>query len=212
MYYPIMMAVNNAADDDMPLLATRMEKKRQEDKKEEEEQQQQQHYLTWTTITKDPVYSEWMETLKPSTALGYRSGILAMCRFYKVKPSDMRAWDSQTANDKLKQFVLYLKRNAKPYGGKRRSSGEFSVNSIPTYFYAIINFFEHFDIEVKTKKLAKMMPEQVESDLRPYKREEISKLLSLAKPKERVIILTPEACGAREGGLDMLKSCSQRRL
>jgi hypothetical protein len=157
--------------------------------------------LTWTSITNDPVYQEWMETLKPSTELGYRSGILAFCRFYKIKPSDMRGWDSTTANDKLKQFVLYLKRNAKPYGGKRRGDGEFSVNSIPTYFYAIINFFEHFDIEVKTKKLAKMMPEQVEGDLRPYRREEITKLLSLAKPRERVIILTPEACGAREGGL-----------
>jgi hypothetical protein len=61
-----------------------------------------------------------METLKPSTELGYRSGIMAICRFYKVKPLDMRGWDSTTANDRLKQFVLYLKRNAKPYGGKRR--------------------------------------------------------------------------------------------
>lgn len=146
-----MMAVNNAADDDIPLLAIRMEKKRQEDKKEEEEeqQQQQQHYLTWTTITKDPVYSEWMETLKSSTELGYRSGILAICRFYKVKPSDMRAWDSQTANDKLKQFVLYLKRNAKPYGGKRRSSGEFSVNSIPTYFEGTVSGQgSHIDLKI----------------------------------------------------------------
>jgi hypothetical protein len=46
-----------------------------------------------------------------------------------------------------------------------------------------------------------MVPEQVEGDLRPYRREEIAKLLSLAKPRERVIIITPEACGAREGGL-----------
>jgi hypothetical protein len=46
--------------------------------------------MTWTTITKDPAYAEWMETLKPSTELGYRSGIMAICRFYKVKPLDMR--------------------------------------------------------------------------------------------------------------------------
>jgi hypothetical protein len=78
--------------------------------------------LTWTSITNDPVYQEWMETLKPSTELGYRSGILAFCRFYKIKPSDMRGWNSTTANDRLKQFVLYLKRNAKPYHGKRRVS------------------------------------------------------------------------------------------
>jgi hypothetical protein len=82
--------------------------------------EENRYNMTWTTITKDPAYAEWMETLKPSTELGYRSGIIAICRFYKVKPLDMRGWDSTTANDKLKQFVLYLKMNAKPYGGKRR--------------------------------------------------------------------------------------------
>lgn len=164
------------------------------------EQTHQEEYLSWTTITNDTAYQEWMETLKPSTELGYRSGILSICRFYKCKPSDLKTWDSSTANDQLRQFILYLKKNAKPYGGKKRKD-EFSVNSIPTYFYAIINFFEHFDIDIRTKKIAKIMPEMVESDLRPYKREEIVKVLALAKPREKMIILVPEACGAREGGL-----------
>lgn len=146
----------------------------------------------------DPKMAEWQESLKESTAKGYRAGMVAICRFYQASPSQMLVWED--ANEKVKQFVLYLKRNAKPYAGKRRSS-ELSVNSVPQYFYSIASFFDYYDVELKTKKLRKMMPEQVESDLRPTRREEIQKLLALAKPREKEIILIPTACGAREGGL-----------
>ena len=118
---------------------------------------------------------------------------------YKTTHSGMLAWGDE-ANEKLKQFVLYLKRNAKPYAGKKRTH-ELSVNSIPQYFYSIVSFFDYYDVPIRTKKLAKMFPEQVESDLRPMRREEIQKLLQLAKPRDRALILTPVACGAREGGL-----------
>ena len=127
--------------------------------------------------------------------------MVAICRFYKATPSEMVAWGNEDGNEKVKQFILYLKRNAKPYAGKRRSH-ELSVNSVPQYFYSISSFFDYYDVELKTKKLRKMMPEQVESDLRPARREEIQKLIQLAKtPRDRLIVLAPTSCGAREGCL-----------
>lgn len=59
--------------------------------------------------------------------------MVAICRFYKATPSEMVAWGNEDGNEKVKQFILYLKRNAKPYAGKRRSH-ELSVNSVPQYF------------------------------------------------------------------------------
>ena len=52
-------------------------------------QNEDNNYMTWTTIMNDPKMAEWCESLKPSTAKGYRSGMVAICNL-----QDNPLWDA----------------------------------------------------------------------------------------------------------------------
>lgn len=62
------------------------------------------------------------------------------------------------------------------------------------------------------KKIAKFYPEDVTNSDRSYTKEEIKKLLSVADPRDRCIILLMASSGIRVGAIQTLKLKSIRRL
>jgi integrase len=62
------------------------------------------------------------------------------------------------------------------------------------------------------KKIAKFYPEDVTNSYRSYTKEEIKKLLSVADPRDRCIILLMASSGIRVGAIQTLKLKSIRRL
>jgi integrase len=62
------------------------------------------------------------------------------------------------------------------------------------------------------KKIAKFYPDDVTNSYRSYTKEEIKKLLSVADPRDRCIILLMASSGIRVGAIQTLKLKSIRRL
>src|SRR5918912_1721894 len=108
-------------------------------------------------------------------------------------------------------YIIHLKKAAKRTSEKARR-GELSVNSIKTYLAGVQSFLEFNDIVLNWKKIAKYCPEQVANNLRAYSREEITKLLSVADPRDRCLILLMASTGTRVGAIKSLKLKHLTRL
>jgi integrase len=108
-------------------------------------------------------------------------------------------------------YIIHLKKIAKQSAGKPRK-GELSVNSIKTYLKGIKSFLEFNEIALPWKRIAKFYPDDVTNSFRSYTKEEIKKLLSVADPRDRCIILLMVSSGIRVGAIQTLKVKSIKRL
>jgi integrase len=121
-------------------------------------------------------------------------------------------------NDSVKQlktmilnYIIHLKKVAKRSAGKPKR-GELSVNSIKYYLTGVKSFLEFNEIALPWTKIAKFLPDDVTNSYRSYTKEEIKKLLSIADPRDRCIILLMASSGIRVGAIETLKVKSIKRL
>jgi integrase len=108
-------------------------------------------------------------------------------------------------------YIIHLKKIAKQSAGKPKR-GELSVNSIKLYLKGVKSFLEFNEIALPWKKIAKFYPDDVTNSYRSYTKEEIKKLLSVADPRDRCIILLMASSGIRVGAIQSLKVKSIKRL
>jgi integrase len=108
-------------------------------------------------------------------------------------------------------YIIHLKKIAKKSAGKPKM-GELSVNSIKLYLKGVKSFLEFHEIPLPWKKIAKFYPDDVTNSYRSYTKEEIKKLLSVADPRDRCIILLMASSGIRVGAIQTLTLSSIRRL
>ncbi|MGC2573009.1 MAG: tyrosine-type recombinase/integrase [Candidatus Nitrosopolaris sp.] len=108
-------------------------------------------------------------------------------------------------------YIIHLKKIAKQSAGKPKK-GELSVNSIKYYLTGVKSFLEFNEIALPWKKIAKFYPNDVTNSYRSYTKEEIKKLLSVADPRDRCIILLMASSGIRVGAIQTLKVKSIKRL
>jgi hypothetical protein len=85
-------------------------------------------------------------------------------------------------------YIIHLKSKAKKSAGKPRKR-ELSVNSVKHYLDGVKSFLEFNEIALPWKKIAKFYPDDVTNSYRSYTKEEIKKLLCVADPRDRCIIL-----------------------
>jgi integrase len=109
------------------------------------------------------------------------------------------------------EYIIHLKKVAKESAGKP-TKGEVSVNTIKHYLGGVKSFFEFNEILLPWKKIAKSYPDDIMNPYRSYTKEEIKKLLSVADPRDRCIILLMASSGIRVGAIQTLKLKSIRRL
>jgi integrase len=64
---------------------------------------------------------------------------------------------------------------------------------------------EFKEIALPWKKIAKFYPDDVTNSYRSYTKDEIKKLLSIADPRDRCIILLMASSGIRVGAIQTLK-------
>ncbi|MFY9872326.1 MAG: site-specific integrase [Candidatus Nitrosopolaris sp.] len=86
------------------------------------------------------------------------------------------------------------------------------VNSIKHYLNGVKSFLEFNEIALPWNKIAKFLPDDVTNSYRSYTKEEIKKLLSIADPRDRCIILLMASSGIRVGAIQTLKVKSIKRL
>jgi integrase len=108
-------------------------------------------------------------------------------------------------------YIIHLKKIAKQSAGKP-TKGELSVNSIKLYLIGVKSFLEFNEIALPWKKISKFYPDDVTNSYRSYTKEEIKKLLSVADPRDRCIILLMASSGIRVGAIQSLKVKSIKRL
>ena len=108
-------------------------------------------------------------------------------------------------------YIIHLKKIAKQSAGKPRK-GELSVNSIKLYLTGVKSFLEFNEIPLPWKKIARFYPDDVTNSYRSYTKEEIKKLLSVADPRDRCIILLMASSGIRVGAIQTLKVKSVQKL
>jgi integrase len=108
-------------------------------------------------------------------------------------------------------YIIHLKKIAKQSAGKPRK-GELSVNSIKHYLKGVKSFLDFNEIALPWNKIAKFLPDDVTNSYRSYTKDEIRKLLSVADPRDRCIILLMGSGGIRVGAIQSLKVKSIKRL
>ncbi len=132
---------------------------------------------------------------------------LSFCKFHSVTPDRLLE-----LNDSVGElYIIHLKKAAKNSAGKP-TKGEISVNSIKFYLNGIKSFFEFHEIPLPWKKIGKFYPNDVTNSYRSYTKEEIKKLLSVADPRDRCVILLMASSGIRVGAIESLKVLSVKRL
>jgi len=156
----------------------------------------------------------WLESIKAkSTLYAYTIHISLFCKFHNVNPDQLIQLNNHAGQLKtmILNYIIHLKRISKKSAGKPRK-GELSVNSIKLYLTGIKSFLEFNEISLPWKKIAKFYPDDVTNSYRSYTKEEIIKLLSVADPRDRCIILLMASSGIRVGAIQTLKVKSVKRL
>jgi integrase len=156
----------------------------------------------------------WLESIKAkSTLYAYTIHISLFCKFHNVNPDQLIQLNNPAGQLKtmILNYIIHLKRIAKKSAGKPRK-GELSVNSVKLYLSGVKSFLEFNEITLPWKKIAKFYPDDVTNSYRSYTKEEIIKLLSVADPRDRCIILLMASSGIRVGAIQTLKVKSVQRL
>ena len=156
----------------------------------------------------------WLESLKSkSTLIAYSNHLSLFCKFHYVSPDQLVELNASTTQLKtmILNYIIHLKKIAKKSAGKPRK-GELSVNSIKLYLKGVKSFLEFHEIPLPWKKIANFYPDDVTNSYRSYTNEEIKKLLSVADPRDRCVILLMASSGIRVGAIQTLKIKSVKRL
>ena len=156
----------------------------------------------------------WLESLRSkNTKNAYRVHLSLFCKFHNVTPDHLLELNSLGGqlNTMILNYIIYLKKVAKNSAGKP-TKGEISVNSIKLYLSGIRSFFEFNEIALPWSKIAKFYADTVTNPYRSYTKDEIMKLLSVADPRDRCIILLMASSGIRVGAIQSLKVKSITRL
>jgi integrase len=149
--------------------------------------------------------SLWLEQFNSqSTKKSYAIHLSLFCRFHGTNPDTLIQLKPEQLTPMIVNYVLHLKKVAKQTAGKAKS-GEICVNSVKTYLSGIQSFFMYNDMVLNWKKIIKYCPEPVTNNLRSYTKEEIIKLLSLADPRDRCLILLMVSTGMRVGAIKTLR-------
>jgi integrase len=158
--------------------------------------------------------SLWLESIKSkSTLYAYTIHLSLFSKFHNVNPDQLIQFNNHAGQLKtmILNYIIHLKKIAKQSAGKPRK-GELSVNSIKLYLTGVKSFLEFNEIPLPWKKIAKFYPDDVTNSYRSYTKEEIIKLLSVADPRDRCIILLMASSGIRVGAIQTLKVKSVKRL
>src|SRR5215469_11282045 len=154
----------------------------------------------------------WLESLKSkSTLTAYTTHLSVFCKFHNTDPDQLIQLNVTQLKTMILNYIIHLKKVAKRSAGKP-TRGELSVNSIKLYLIGVKSFLEFNEIALPWKKIAKFYPDNVTNSYRSYTKEEIKKLLSVADPRDRCIILLMASSGIRVGAIQTLKVKSVKRL
>jgi integrase len=156
----------------------------------------------------------WLESLKSKSTLDtYSIHLSLFCKFHNTNPDQLIQLNNSGSQLKtmVLNYIMYLKKIAKRSAGKPKM-GELSVNSIKLYLTGVKSFLEFNEIALPWKKIAKFYPDDVTNSYRSYTKDEIKKLLSVADPRDRCIILLMASSGIRVGAIQTLKVKSIKRL
>jgi integrase len=156
--------------------------------------------------------SLWLEQYNSqSTKKSYAIHLSLFCRYHGTNPDALIQLKPEQLTPMIVNYVLHLKKVAKQTAGKAKC-GEICVNSVKTYLSGIQSFFMSNDIVLNWKKIIKYCPEPVTNNLRSYTKEEIIKLLSLADPRDRCLILLMASTGMRVGAIKTLRKKHLKKL
>jgi integrase len=148
---------------------------------------------------------EWLAGLKKYTRRTYRTHVRLFCYFYNTNPDVLKQLGNEQLFEMLKKYVLHLKSIAVERSGKAKL-GEVKVNSLPSYLNGLQSLLEgDFDKDINFKKLRKMLPEKIPSNIRGYLPEEIIKMYRLADLPDKCLILAERLTGARIGAFGPLQ-------
>jgi integrase len=156
----------------------------------------------------------WLESLKTKSTLdAYTTHLSLFCKFHNTDPDQLIKFNNSAGQLKtmVLNYIIHLKKIAKPSAGKPKR-GELSVNSVKLYVKGVKSFLEFNEIALPWNKIAKFLPNDVTNSYRSYTKEEIKKLLSIADPRDRCIILLMASSGIRVGAIQTLKVKSVKRL
>jgi len=148
---------------------------------------------------------DWLAGLKKYTRISYRTHIRLFCYFYNTDPDVLKTLSDKQLFEMIKKYILYLNSIAVEKAGKAKP-GEIKVNSIPSYLNGIQSLVEdEFDKDVNFKKIHKLLPEKIPSDIRGYWPEEVVKMYRLADLPDKCLILAERLTGARVGAFGPLQ-------
>src|SRR5215831_15785531 len=151
----------------------------------------------------------WLESLKSkSTMTAYTTHLSIFCKFHNTDPDQLIQLNVTQLKTTILNYIIHLKKIAKQSAGKPTKGG-LSVNSIKLYLIGVKSFLEFNEIALPWKKISKFYPDDVTNS---YTKEEIKKLLSVADPRDRCIILLMASSGIRVGAIQSLKVKSIKRL
>ncbi len=156
----------------------------------------------------------WLESLKTKSTLNaYTVHLSLFCKFHNTDPDELIKLNNSAGQLKtmILNYIIHLKKIAKQSAGKPKR-GVLSVNSIKLYLKGVKSFLEFHEIVLPWKKFAKFYPNDVTNSYRSYTKAEIKKLLSVADPRDRSIILLMASSGIRVGAIQSLKVRSIKRL
>ena len=104
----------------------------------------------------------------------------------------------------LLSWMMHLKKVAKQDFSSFRH-GEVHVNTVHVYYSNVKAFFDYYDITLSWKKLFRFLPEKLEREFKVYSKDEVIKILSVATPRERAIVLLLASSEVRATALLQLK-------
>ena len=139
----------------------------------------------------------WLESLKTKSTLNaYTVHLSLFCKFHNTDPDQLIKLNNSAGQLKtmVLNYIIHLKKIAKQSAGKPKR-GELSVNSIKLYLKGVKSFLEFNEIALPWSKIAKFLPDDVTNSYRSYTKDEIKKLLSVADPRDRCIILLMASSG-----------------
>jgi len=129
------------------------------------------------------------------TAKQYKWYLDRFIKFYKLRDYDsLLTMELKQIQIIVEDYVMDLKNNLNP-------------NSIPSYTYPILPFFEANDIELKSKKIKRLFPTEIKkSGNKAYTTSDIKKILEHTPSlRNKCIVLFFASTGCRIGALEDLK-------
>ena len=156
----------------------------------------------------------WLESLRSKgTKKVYSIHLSLFCKFHNVTPDRLLELNDSVGQIKtmILDYIIQLKKVAKKSAGKP-TKGQISVNSIKLYLNGIKSFFEFNEITLPWNKITKFYPDVVSNSYRSYTKDEITKLLAVADPRDRCVILLMASSGIRVGAIPSLKINSIRMV